>query len=91
MGVVTDSHQNFRVMNNTLTKRQIKNLNTAERVRLLKLIIDSFDSAIVTGLYGSEADINTKEIYRGSSWSHDNKPNNPRGNSIIISTDICSG
>lgn len=77
-------------MNNTLTKRQIKNLNTAERIRLLKLIIDSFDSTIVTGLYSSSADFSSKNIYRGSKWNND-KPENPRGNSIIISTDICSG
>ena len=71
---------------NTLTKKQIKSLNTAERLRLLKLLVDSFDSVTVTGLYGSEADVKSKFILRGKAFGKD-----PRGNDINISTDLTTG
>lgn len=68
-----------------MTKQQVQKLTTAERIKLLKLLIESFDSVTVTGLYGSEANVTPQHILRGEPWGKKND------NAITISTDICSG
>jgi hypothetical protein len=72
-----------------ITKREIAKLTTAERTRLLQILVDSFDQVVVTGLYGVEETIDSGSIKGGvvSASGIDRV----RSNNIVIVTNICTG
>lgn len=94
--IFVDSETNKQLY--TVTTDKLKKLTVRQRLKLLKMLLNSFHEVWVTGLYSSMTEINpTKDIYNLKSKKQADQhrlgclKNDERENTIIISTDITTG